>query len=236
MQKNKLFIGSRLREERERLGLSQEELAAVGGVTKRTQHMWERGDQTPNGEVLSLAAAHGVDVLYVLTGRREAASVPSTDLSNDQQLNARGIYLVNELGRNEAELSPLGLMWLLNFEREQPASGRRAAFGHSLLVRVATYVPEHLRALNVQAVKLRPYGEKTYYQLLFYLDKTPPASPYTFEPVAGLEQRIYFDNSTGHTLPIRLMESESQTTPVLVFTPDEVKRLKAGDICRYVGE
>jgi transcriptional regulator with XRE-family HTH domain len=62
-----------LREERERLGVSQEAFAQSFGVSRRTQIAWEKGEQFPNAEVLSLASALGVDVLYVLTNKR---SVP----------------------------------------------------------------------------------------------------------------------------------------------------------------
>ena len=70
---NLTSIGSRLREERERLGVSQEAFAQSFGVSRRTQIAWEKGEQFPNAEVLSLASALGVDVLYVLTNKR---SVP----------------------------------------------------------------------------------------------------------------------------------------------------------------
>lgn len=63
-------IGERLRLERERLGCSQEQFAQTFNVSRRTQGAWERGDQFPNAEVLSLASGLGVDVMYVLTGQR----------------------------------------------------------------------------------------------------------------------------------------------------------------------
>ncbi|MCL7660626.1 XRE family transcriptional regulator, partial [Klebsiella pneumoniae] len=44
MQNN---IGSRLREERERLGLSQQALGEIGGVKKLTQLNYEKGDRAP---------------------------------------------------------------------------------------------------------------------------------------------------------------------------------------------
>jgi len=66
-------IGSRLKDERERLGLSQSAFAALGGVSRRAEIDWETGKTPPNGEFLAIVAAHGVDVLYVLTGTR---SVP----------------------------------------------------------------------------------------------------------------------------------------------------------------
>lgn len=66
-------IGTRLREERERLGLSQEALGATGGVKKLAQFNYEKGDRQPDAAYLAAVAAVGVDVLYVLTGQRSNA-------------------------------------------------------------------------------------------------------------------------------------------------------------------
>lgn len=63
-------IGDRLREERERLGLTQEQLGEAAGVRKLAQHKYEKGERPPNVRYLSEAAAAGVDVLYVITGAR----------------------------------------------------------------------------------------------------------------------------------------------------------------------
>ena len=70
-------IGKRLREERERLGLSQPAFAAVAGTTKQTLFSWETGKTAPDGFQLSALATTGADVLYILTGQRTGgASAP----------------------------------------------------------------------------------------------------------------------------------------------------------------
>ncbi len=61
----------RLREERERLGLSQEKFGAIGGVLKRAQINYEKGERHPDSAYLAAIAAAGADVLYVLTGERD---------------------------------------------------------------------------------------------------------------------------------------------------------------------
>ena len=63
-------MGSRLVEERERLGLSQQHFFNACGVSKTAQFRFERGENIPGGAYLIAADALGVDVLYVLTGRR----------------------------------------------------------------------------------------------------------------------------------------------------------------------
>lgn len=70
----RLSISARLREERLRLGLSQTAFAALAGVTKSAQIKWEGGaSSAPTAPALAAMVAGGVDVLYVLSGRRTAS-------------------------------------------------------------------------------------------------------------------------------------------------------------------
>lgn len=63
-------IGSRLREERERLALTQRAFGEVGGVEPNAQGKYESGERHPKADYLAAVSAVGVDVLYVLTARR----------------------------------------------------------------------------------------------------------------------------------------------------------------------
>jgi transcriptional regulator with XRE-family HTH domain len=63
-------ITDRLREERVRLGLTQQALATAGGVLVNAQGTYERGARVPNANYLANVAKAGVDVLYVITGTR----------------------------------------------------------------------------------------------------------------------------------------------------------------------
>lgn len=62
---------NRLREERERLGLSQEAFSALANAAKRAQIYYEKGERRPDADYLTAIAEAGADVLYILTGRRE---------------------------------------------------------------------------------------------------------------------------------------------------------------------
>ncbi|KWC65044.1 helix-turn-helix domain-containing protein [Burkholderia ubonensis] len=75
-------FSQRLKEERQRLGMNQTAFAALGGVSKDAQLNYENGSRRPDSTYLEAVAAHGVDVLYVLTGQRNvtALSVDETDL------------------------------------------------------------------------------------------------------------------------------------------------------------
>lgn len=68
------IVGVRLREERERLGLSQRAFGELGGVKANAQAQYENGQRHPNSAYLAAVAAAGVDVLYVLTGQRTPGS------------------------------------------------------------------------------------------------------------------------------------------------------------------
>jgi transcriptional regulator with XRE-family HTH domain len=90
---NRALIGARLKEERERLGFSQPAFAAIGGASKGSQLSWEKGTATPNAEFLHEVARVGVDVLYVVTGRRNTAEMAPEEemvLSGYRRLDARG--------------------------------------------------------------------------------------------------------------------------------------------------
>ncbi|MGN8344368.1 helix-turn-helix domain-containing protein [Pseudomonas sp. SMV71] len=75
-------IGDRLKEERERLGFNQTEFAAKAGASKNSQYNYEKGERSPDASYLAAVADQGVDVLYVVTGRR--LSTDESQLSTDE--------------------------------------------------------------------------------------------------------------------------------------------------------
>lgn len=64
------FFGSRLKEERERLNLSQAKLAEACHVGKTAQYNYEAGARFPDVQYLWHAAKLGISVEYVVTGQR----------------------------------------------------------------------------------------------------------------------------------------------------------------------
>ncbi|WP_231976566.1 helix-turn-helix domain-containing protein [Pseudomonas sihuiensis] len=62
------LFGERLRAERERLGLGQQEMAEKCGVTMRSQRNYEKGERQPDAAYLAAFTALGGDVLFLLTG------------------------------------------------------------------------------------------------------------------------------------------------------------------------
>lgn len=76
-------IGDRLKEERERQGLNQEEFGLIGGVKRNAQANYEKGDRSPDADYLSAISEGGADVLYIITGFRK--SIQLNALGDDEQ-------------------------------------------------------------------------------------------------------------------------------------------------------
>ena len=77
-----MTIGDRLKEERERLHLSQTSLAESAGTTKKTQIDYEKNNTPPKANYLAVIATYGIDVAYVITGQRlENSATTPVELS-----------------------------------------------------------------------------------------------------------------------------------------------------------
>ncbi|KTC13043.1 Cro/Cl family transcriptional regulator [Pseudomonas marginalis ICMP 9505] len=86
-------IGSRLRQERERLGMSQKSFGEVGGVEANAQGKYESGGRAPKADYLSRVAERGVDVLYVLTGSPTPIQLENLSLLEEKILeNYRAMF------------------------------------------------------------------------------------------------------------------------------------------------
>lgn len=76
-------IGSRLREERDRLGYNQSELAEIGRTQRKSQFNYETNARRPDADYMAAIAAAGVNVLYVLTGSTEG--IPSIQITAEER-------------------------------------------------------------------------------------------------------------------------------------------------------
>lgn len=75
--------GSRLRDERQRLGWTQAAAAATVGVARETWSRYESGLLTPGLEVLAALARNGMDVVFLLIGER--VDVTNASLTDEQR-------------------------------------------------------------------------------------------------------------------------------------------------------
>lgn len=87
-----LGIGDRLLEERRRLNLNQTDMGKLGGVTINTYANYESNKRFPDAECLAKLYAAGVDVLYVISGVRNVATLSNLDsllLEHFHQMDTR---------------------------------------------------------------------------------------------------------------------------------------------------
>ncbi len=86
-------FGERLRAERQRLKLNQDDFSAFGGVKKRAQVSYEQDERSPGAEYLSALASKGVDVMFLLTGQYTAGTLSEDEselIAGYRSLDVRG--------------------------------------------------------------------------------------------------------------------------------------------------
>lgn len=76
----KAEIGQRLKSERERLGLKAADFGMFGNWPARTIYGWESGLATPKAEFFASVQELGLDIPFIITGRRSA--LPTFDDQN----------------------------------------------------------------------------------------------------------------------------------------------------------
>jgi transcriptional regulator with XRE-family HTH domain len=105
-------IGARLHEERNRLGLTQQELTQRIGITQNMWSKYERGQAVPGGDVLAAFLAIGGDVLYILSGQQSDSAVSPEEkelLSGFRKMDLRGkvsmLGMIDVVGQTPAEIA-----------------------------------------------------------------------------------------------------------------------------------
>lgn len=72
-------FGERLKAERKRIGLSQEQFAVHGGVKRDAQINYENGSRKPDSGYIEAISLLGVDVLYVVTGKNDTSALSADE-------------------------------------------------------------------------------------------------------------------------------------------------------------
>lgn len=93
-------MSSRLREERERLGITQDAMATAGGVTKLTAFNYEN-NRDPSAAFLANVAKIGVDFQYVMLGVRGQSA--SESLTRGERATLDHYRSTNEEGQKIIE-------------------------------------------------------------------------------------------------------------------------------------
>lgn len=94
-------FGERLKLERKRLGMNQEEFGAKAGIQRFTQYQYEAEVNSPNVRYLASILEIGVDLTYVLYGIRvNQMSLPQTDM---QAAERKAFELIDQNETNLGE-------------------------------------------------------------------------------------------------------------------------------------
>lgn len=97
-------FSKRLKEERKRLGMSQEEVAKKVSVHRETWSRYENDKITPGSTILLYAAKLGFDINYVMTGMRERPTQNVYPFSVSEETT---VYKVKGITKEEQALLTL---------------------------------------------------------------------------------------------------------------------------------
>lgn len=137
-------IGRRLREERERLGLKQADFGQYGDWPVRTVYGWESGKATPKAEFFADVDPLGLDVSYIITGRRTSGRLSGAVPAPSESADAVAVPLLSataSMGPGSEAVDdvilgsvPVSRRWLaLHIPRSRPESLRMVhAHGDSM--------------------------------------------------------------------------------------------------------
>lgn len=116
-----------MRDERLRIGLSQDEFATVGGVARRSQSAYESDERAPDAGYLLAVREIGVDIGYVLTGERAAAGGAAAEQGARDADEADVLAMYRQLNdAGKASLHAFLTSCINTGAMLQPAAPRRA--------------------------------------------------------------------------------------------------------------
>lgn len=110
-------FGERLKNERKRLGLSQEAFAQVGGVQRLAQIQYENENTAPTTRYLNLIAVAGADLSYLLLGSDSNAVTVTTERMQVIEENTFQIIEKFAQSHSDGKLSPETYKILFNLIR-----------------------------------------------------------------------------------------------------------------------
>lgn len=213
------LAGQRLREQRERLGLSQSEFAARGGVKKLAQIRYEKGERRPSASYLLGIARAGADVAYIVTGQRAS---PRDALKN-VEIATKAIAMLGvqdgETCRAQRALPTL---------RPDLQGRRRDGRGSMTL---GARLRQERKRLRLTQAELARWGEtcrKT--QVRYETDTRSPAAPYLVSiAAAGIDVTyvlLGIPGAVAHPGSVLTGTLEESSFPVAALTgrqdgPDE---------------
>jgi transcriptional regulator with XRE-family HTH domain len=183
-------LADRLREERGRLGMNQDAMAAAAGLKRSAQIRYEKGDRSPDADYLAAVAALGVDVVYVLTGEQSRV-VPAGYISVPRVMEfgrfdtPEALLFPDFLLRRKIGVTPVeDVRWLLN-----PTSAMEPVIEQHAVVLVDVSKSGHEAVLDGLTYAYTLSGRPDVRRILIRTDHWSVASP-----VKGGDYRDVYDD------------------------------------------
>lgn len=92
-------LARRIREERLRLAMTQEQFGEIGRVKRATQILYEQGATRPSLTYIALVAAAGADLRYLLHGERTVK--PSCEIHLHPDVMEKAMALADRISRDD---------------------------------------------------------------------------------------------------------------------------------------
>lgn len=128
---NFVDIGTRLKNERERLGMSQSDFAALAEIGRKSQFNYETGERSPDAQYLAAIANAGADIGYIVTGHSNTPHVSNKDVIDwyllEQVIAGVDAFLANRKAKLRAD-KKAGLIRVLYEKFSQDKELNQAKF------------------------------------------------------------------------------------------------------------
>jgi len=144
-------IGARLKEERMRIGLSQAEIAALGGLSNKTQLGYESDVRSPDANYLAALAKVGVDVLYVITGERSVQSALPQDVADIVD----SVLQLNDIGRTAIQGAINGYLHVGEMTLSGESSKRIPRVAANRMAKLDAFVEDEVKAAQADVERTK---------------------------------------------------------------------------------
>ena len=151
--------------------------------------------------------------------------MPTLSNKDQEVLAQRGISARNGVFGSEITLTSSGIAWLFNYLQSSGNVG--AMLTLTLLKDVAKFQPERTswRALRFKAVPI-PVYDTNYFQLVFYLEGSPPRAFHAFGPdISAISNTFDVPLMEGGVFKIR-----NDQIVKIEFSDSEVQQLSNGNL------
>ena len=125
MKKDSL-IGKRLKEERNKLGLYQSDIAERCGVSREQWGKYERGENKPSSEKLFSFQKAGIDIDYVMHGVHADITRPSENLPEYTAEEAELLTLFRQLSAPDRHVLKRQAQMLLAVAEQEKKADKKA--------------------------------------------------------------------------------------------------------------